>query len=180
MSECLRSARRAQVQNLRGPVTEGHFCSKQSAVIRHQSRYNIPVSAQGIISLPKKIKSDVHEDQGRNCSFLRRCSAVHVCGRIGRRSRLQQRWLLPAITGLQRSAFAGAQRVCGRAQHPAGDRWRTARPARVAGPQLQLPDRRRVQRVQGQSDRGERRDRSSGVQALWLCRGHLGNSRRSR
>ena len=49
---------------------------------------------------------------------------------------------------------------------PARDRRRAARPAGIAGLKLQLPDGRRIQRVQGQPDRSQRRDRSGSIEAL--------------
>ena len=126
-------------RTLSQPVNEGNHGSKQRSGNLHQNGYNISGNAQGVIS-SKEDQIDVHEDQSRNCRFLRRGFAVHGCRRIGRRSRLQQRRLLPPaqvyseVLSRVRSEYVEEPNI------PAGDRRRAAWTAGIARLQLQLSD----------------------------------------
>ena len=162
-----------------GPVTEDHLSSKQSAVIRHQSRYNIPGSAQGVISFQRRLNP---MSMKTKAAIVVSSAAVllfmYVGGLDGVRASnndgsYRQLQVYSEVLSRVRSEYVEEPNI------PAGDRRSAARPAGVAGPQLQLSDRCRVQGVQGQPDRGQRRDRSSRVQTLRLRRGHLGHTRRS-
>ena len=161
-------------------------CYRRSFLPKQRAETGIKVDiifrcplAQGIISLPKKIKSDVHEDQGRNCSFLRRCSAVHGVGGLdGVRASnndgsYRQLQVYSEVLSRVRSEYVEEPNI------PAVTDGALHGLLESLDSNSSYLTRRRVQGIQVQSDRGQRRDRSGGFQALWLCRGHLGHSRRS-